>query len=136
MIDPSPVIRVVKCSRTTVLVSNTQGIHTIWPICRLVVSPTLLITLILITIQMKIIALIPPLPHLPIITCKPYYQLYLLSEHKMPPRFGTPEQTKKGPTPKTPLRNQDTHWRSRKDLHRISGTPTIIFKKLLQYPIK
>ena len=48
---------------------------------------------------MKIIALIPPLPHLPIITCKPYYQLYLLSEHKMPPRFGTPEQTKKGPTP-------------------------------------
>ena len=48
---------------------------------------------------MIIIALIPPLPHLPIITCKPYYQPYLLSEHKMPPRFGTPEQTKKGPTP-------------------------------------
>ena len=49
---------------------------------------------------MKIIALIPPLPHLPIITCKPYYQLYLLSEYKMPPRFGTPEQTKKEPTTK------------------------------------
>ena len=114
MIDPSPVIHVVKCSRTPVLVSNTQRIHTIWPICRSVVSPTLLITLILITIQMKIIALIPPLPHLPIITCKPYYQLYLLSEHKMPPRFGTPEQTKKGPTPKTPLRNLDTHWRPKR----------------------
>ena len=82
---------------------------------------------------MIIIALIPPLPHLPIITCKPYYQPYLLSEHKMPPRFGTPEQTKKGPTPElleepgNPLETKkDLHQIPPKDLHQI--TP----KKYLQ----
>ena len=79
-IDPSPVICVVKCSRTPVLVSNTQRIHTIWPICRSVVSPILLITLMSITILMEIIAPIPPLPHTLVVTCKIYYQLYLLSE--------------------------------------------------------
>ena len=67
---------------------------------------------------MKIIALIPPLPHLPIITCKPYYQLYLLSEHKMPPRFGTPEQTKKGPTPEL-LEEPGNPLETKKDLHQI-----------------
>ena len=78
---------------------------------------------------MIIIALIPPLPHLPIITCKPYYQPYLLSEHKMPPRFGTPEQTKKGPTPEL-LEEPGNPLKAKKDLHQIPA------KNLHQIPPK
>ena len=93
----------VKSSRTPVLVSNTQRIYTVWLKYRLVVSPTLLIILMPITIQMEMVAPIPPIPHTLVFhqyqnPCNMYNILSIVStfrDIKCPPDSGRQNRQKK-----------------------------------------